>query len=110
MSEAVLSIYEIPLSATPQSMTIAIAGTSYEMTFRFNNVAVGGGGWAMDMADSTGNPILCGVPLVTGADLLGQYAYLGIGAALYVQTDGDPSAVPTFANLGTGSHVLIVGP
>lgn len=43
---------------------------------------------------------MAGIPLVTGADLLAQYKHLSIGGQLFVQTDGDPEAVPTYASLG----------
>lgn len=36
------------------------------------------GGWFMDIADDNENPILMGIPLVTGSNLLEQFAYLGI--------------------------------
>lgn len=98
-----MPVFEIPLSASPQSMTIALGAAVY--TLRFFYADTPEGGWAMDISDATGNPILCGVPLVTGADLLAQYAYLGIGGKLWVRTDGNAGAVPTFANLGTQSHL-----
>ena len=62
----------------------------------------------MDIGDVNGNPLVSGIALVTGADLLGQYAYLGIGGQLIVMTDGDPSAIPTFTNLGIESHLYYV--
>ncbi len=47
------------------------------------------GGYVLDIADANGKPIVQGIPFVTGADLLAQYAYLGIGGQLIVQTDYD---------------------
>lgn len=100
------TIYEIPLTPQPQVFNINIAGTAYRMQFLYHNCDQGG--WAMDLMDAAGNPIVCGVPLVTGADLLAQYAYLGIGASLFVQSDGDPDAVPTFTGLGSTGHLYLV--
>jgi len=57
-----------------------------------------GGSWTSPTR--TGALLIAGIALVTGTDLLGQYAYVGIGGALYVATDGNPDAVPTFDNLG----------
>ena len=62
--------------------------------------------WVLDVADIQKNPIVSGIPLVTGADLLGQFAYLNFGGKLIVVSDGDPFAVPTFDNLGTSGHLL----
>lgn len=94
--------YEIPLSSTPQTFRIPLAGVTYQMTVRWNWINTS---WVLDIADSSGNPIVSGIPLVTGADLLEQFGYLGLGGSLYVQTDNDPNAVPTYQNLGTTGHV-----
>lgn len=101
-------IYEIPLSATPQNFGVSISGVSYSL--RFSYCEADEGGWLLDLSDSSGNSLVSGVPLVTGADLLAQYSYLGIGASLYVAGDGGSSDVPTFANLGTTTHLYVVTP
>ena len=101
-----MSNYEIPLSPTPQTFNIALAGTTYQLTLRWNDAPQGG--WALDIADDNGGPLLSGIPLVTGADLLAQYAYMGFSGKLIVQTDNDPAAAPTFNNLGQNSHLYFV--
>lgn len=63
------------------------------------------GGWTVDIASSNGSPIVNGVPIVTGCDLLAQYRHLGFAGELRVQTSNDPDAVPTWANLGNQSHL-----
>lgn len=93
------NIFLIPLSAPPQIFTAVLGGTTYTLTVQYRNTA--GGGWVLDLGDVNNNPVLTGLPLVTGANLLAQYAYLGLGGGLYVQTTDDPDAVPTFTNLGT---------
>jgi hypothetical protein len=110
--------YEIPLSGAPQRFSVTVpfesgnnALTSYVMTFQYraaDPATAGGCGWTLDIADQAGTPILCGMPLVTGADLLGQYAYLNLGGHLAVRSEGIPDAVPTFENLGSGSHLYWV--
>ena len=103
-----MAIFSIPLIAAPQTFTITLVGVTYTMSLAYQNVDQGG--WTLSIADANGNPIITGIPLVTGADLLAQYAYLGIGGSLYVQTSSDPDAVPTFAGLGTSSLLLFVTP
>ncbi len=98
--------YEIPLSSAPQTFSIILAGISYQLTVRYADAPMGG--WLLDIVDQDGNDILCGAPLVTGHDLLEQYAYLGIGGQLIVQTDADPDAVPTFDSLGVESHLFFL--
>lgn len=90
--------YEIPLSAANQTMTVRLASVDYRLTIIYRDAKEAG--WVMDMADADGNAIISGIPLVTGHDLLEQYAYLGIGGQMIVATTGDPYAVPTFENLG----------
>ena len=59
----------------------------------------------MDVADQYGAPILCGIPLVTGADLLAQFEYLGFGGEMRVLTNGQAWAVPRYDNLGTDANL-----
>ena len=101
-----MSVYEIPLTPSPQQFTIQLAGVTYTMRVRWIDSVTGG--WCLDIGDADNNPILSGVMLVTGADLLEQYAYLGFGGKLGVQTDNDLNAVPTYTNLGVNSHVYFV--
>jgi hypothetical protein len=97
--------YEIPLSAQPQLFNIQLAGVTYFLTLRWN---ITGSCWSLDIADQDRVAMLSGIPLVTGADLLGQYAYMKFGGMLIVQTDGDTDAVPTLENLGTAGRLFFV--
>jgi len=102
------TIYPIPLQAQPQELTIQLGGVTYTLTLNYRNTDMGG--WVLDIGDSNNSPILQGVPLVTGANLLAQYEYLDFGGALYCQTTSDPDAVPTFENLGTDGMLYWVSP
>lgn len=110
-------IYEIPLSGAPQRFTMSLPyGTTgtvndYVLTFSYRDAPedmAGGGGWVLDIADAYGEPLACGLPLVTGADLLAQFEYLNLGGHLIVESAGIPDATPTFNNLGSGSRVYWV--
>jgi predicted Zn-dependent protease with MMP-like domain len=95
--------FEIPLSPNAQTFVVSLSGTDYRLTVQWRDAE--GAGWVVDIADTSGNPIIQGIPLVTGVNLLDQYAYLGFTDVLWVQTTADPDAVPTFDNLGIGSHL-----
>jgi len=97
--------YEIPLSSQPQLFNIQLAGKTYFLTIRWNTAALY---WVLDIADQDRAPVISGIPVVTGLDLLGQYAYLEFGGMLIVQTDGDPDVVPTYANLGSEGHIYFL--
>lgn len=97
--------YLIPLQPTPQTLTISLSGVQYQLTVRWNETNQS---WIIDIADSNGNPILSGIPMVTGADLLEQFEYLDIGGMLLAQTSSNTDAVPTFANLGSDGNLYFV--
>lgn len=99
-----MPVFSIPLEVgKPQALSIELGGLTYQLTFLYRNDP--NAGWTVDIADSAGNPIVQGIPLVTGADLLAQYRHLGFNGALVVQTAHDPDAVPTFENLGKDAQV-----
>lgn len=95
--------YEIPLTPDGQRFTITLSGTDYQLRVQWRNSTEGG--WTLDIGDVSGKPIVNGIPLVTGCNLLAPYAYLGFTGGLWVQTTAEPDAVPTFENLGVGSHL-----
>lgn len=103
MSATASTFFEIPLVSTPQTFTIPLLGVTYNMTILWRDAPMAG--WVLDIADANNNPIKQGIPLVTGADLLAQYGYLGFGGGLYVSTDGDFYATPVYGNLGTTAHL-----
>lgn len=91
------------MSALPQNLTATLGGVTYRLQLRWNppsNV------WVANIADFAGNPLVNGVPLVTGADLLAQFAYLGFeGALIVTKDDGDPTP-PNWDNFGTIGHLF----
>jgi len=97
--------YEIPLEPNPQTFQIALAGVTYSVTLWWSTA---GNCWNISIADSNQVPIISSIPLVTGMDLLEPFAYLEFGGQLVVQTDHDITAIPTYTNLGTTSHVYFV--
>lgn len=95
--------YEVPLSPKAQRLTIALSGITYKLNLFWNNES---SCWIMDIADKDDVPMVSGIPLVTGSDLLAQYRYLGFVGSLIVQTDHDTYAVPTVENLGLEGHLF----
>lgn len=99
------TVYEVPLSATPQRLSVSMGGVQYRLTVRWIDVMAC---WVLDIADVNGFAILSGIPMITGADLLAQYGYLNFGGQLIAQSDFDVTAVPTFDNLGLTGHLYWV--
>lgn len=101
------TLFEIPLTpGLHQRFSVSLAGELYIMVLRYREV--GGAGWVLDMLNPDGTYLFAGKPLTTGRDLLEQFAYLSIGGALVVQSDADPTAVPTFENIGATSHLYFI--
>lgn len=101
-----MAVYEVPLTPTPQKFFIQLGATTYRFTMSWNNAP--NGGWILDIASNQDVPILYGLALVTGANLLAQYDYLDFDGGLVVQTDYNKNAVPTFQNLGVQSHLYFL--
>lgn len=99
--------FVLPLTNTPQTFDIALAGTTYTLTCKFNSAT--GAGWVLDFVNTvSGNPIAYNIPLVTGTDVLSGLEYLGIDGQIFVFTDGNDTAVPTLDNLGVESNVYFI--
>lgn len=77
-------IIQIPLSADPaQSLTVQLGDVKYYFEARYNSR---NGVWTLDMYDdATRAPIVLGMALVLGQDLLAPYN-LGIGSLGLVDT------------------------
>lgn len=103
-----MTLFEIPTAPQPRVISVALPTTTYTLRFGYAATDDDSQGWFMDIADANAVPIVSGIPLVTGTDLLSPYGYLGIPGGIYVATDSDPDAVPTFTNLGSSAHVYFL--
>ncbi|MBC3230760.1 hypothetical protein H8J17_19355 [Serratia fonticola] len=87
-----------------QQFAIQLAGVQCQMTLIWRDAA----GWVLDIANNDRTPLIQGIPLVAGADLLAQYRYLGIGGALFVVSDPNVLFPPTKDNLGIECHLYFL--
>ena len=105
---------EIPTQGgRPFNERVELLGVTYTLHFQWNKRAAC---WVLDIYDSTDQlKALCGIPLVTGADLLEQFLYIDLGrhafmTAMTIGPGAPPDQVPTFWNLGTDSHLYLTSP
>jgi hypothetical protein len=96
----------IPLTGIPEVFTVTLAGNTY--TFQVVWRDAPWAGWMLDIADVNGYAIISGIPLVTGADLLAQYAYQDFGGGLMLYNAGDVWTPPNYYNLGTAVQLYFV--
>lgn len=100
-----MATYEIPLTSEPEAFNLSLAGREVRLVVRW--IEAREGGWMLDILEpDNAAPIVCGIPLVAGADLLEQYAYLEFGGEL--RLSGDEPA--TLDNLGTDVRLLFITP
>lgn len=97
--------YEIPLSPTPQKLTIDLAGVTRKLRVYWCKYS---DCWCFDLLDGDGTERILGAPIVTGIDLLGQYAHLELGGHLIAQSCEDASMPPMLDNLGITGHLFFV--
>lgn len=97
--------YIIPIAPqTAQNFLIQINGTTYGFNFYFDTAPFAG--WVLDISDSNWTPLVQGIPLVTGSDLLAQYGYLLFGFKLFCYTAGSPWLPPTWQNFGQTAKLI----
>ncbi len=99
--------YLVPTQPENQEFDISLAGTTYHLIIKWNNFS---NCWIMDIQDDQGDNILMGTPLVTGCDLLEQFASLDIDGAMVVQSTNDPDLVPDYETLGSTGNLFFITP
>jgi hypothetical protein len=106
------TIIEIPvIPSRAQSFRITLNNNDYLFALNWNRMS---NCWILNISDPTsGEKILMGIPLVTGADLLEQFPYETIGEngylLVYTAAIGTPpDSVPTFDNLGVEGRLFYI--
>lgn len=97
----------VPVTSDPNqafSVTLSIddAPVTLQLRIRFSEMA---GYWTLTIKDASGVLLLDSVPMLAGAypaaNILGQFAYLGIGSAYVVNASGVEEDSPSSTNLGS---------
>ena len=97
----------IPTTPESQTFKVVLAGVTYTVSLNWSEIALA---WVLDLADSSGSPILSGLTVVAGTDLLSPYQYMNLGGALVAATSGDIAQPPTFDNLGSTGNLYFITP
>ncbi len=91
----------IPTQPASEQFRVQLNGVTYQVRKIWRAHT-----WYLDVSDESGNAIISGMPLVTGADLLAQYEHLGLGGLLQVATNGqNPDLMPTYTGMGSDSQL-----
>lgn len=103
-------VSEIALNNNPnQTYSLTVPGDHQNIAFILTQAwNAEAGYWTIGLYDQTMRPIVLGIPLLCGHDLLEQYQYLNIGS-LYVVNIGDPTIeTPDDTNIGQNFKLLWV--
>ena len=98
-----MNISEIPLSPDNQQFAINLAGTTYQIRIIWRDPC-----WCLDLMLSDQTPVATAIPLLFGADLVAQYASLGLGFSLVVGSDNAEPGDPTQTDLGINTHLYVI--
>lgn len=97
-----MNFYQIPLINAQQNFSVTLLGVIYTMRLIYCDDV--NAGWILDIGDVNGSPLICGIPLKSGINLLTQYDYIGIGGGLGVQLSGDILTVG-YTDLGVNTQL-----
>ncbi|MBC8950257.1 hypothetical protein [Xenorhabdus sp. TS4] len=98
-----MNIVEIPLHAKNQRFDIQLGGVNYRMQLQCRDCA----GWILDIMHPNGEPIVLGIPLVSGVDLLEPHRYLGFKGSLIFVCD-TPQNKTNGEELGSSNRLYFV--
>lgn len=108
-----MGMFQLPFKPQQnQTVKLTINGNDYTFKLQWNDR---GSFWELDIFDASLEPIVCGIPLVTGVDLLAQYPYMLLAQAgkmvCFSKSVSLPiDAIPNYDNLGIDSFVYLLTP
>jgi hypothetical protein len=102
-------VYELPVEPRATLFENIIGGRVYKFRVQYRDDPDGEAGWIFDIAETTDLPVslVSGIPIVSGLDLLYQYAHLGLDFSLVLVCKNGRD-VPTFESLGVEDKVYLV--
>lgn len=88
-----MAIYEIPLNNSNQKFKISLSGKNYKLRtiYRVDT-------WFLDIFEADDTPLVCGIPLVMGDNILAQFQHI-IRGGLYVLNE-NPDEAHRYFELG----------
>lgn len=87
-------IYEIPLNYGNQKFNIKLGTAQYKLQLIYRAEQ-----WYLDIFDTAENPLIAGLPMLVGDNLLAQHQHIIKGALYVLNTNEDESQA--FSDLNT---------
>ncbi|WFQ80512.1 hypothetical protein PXH59_05090 [Xenorhabdus sp. SF857] len=98
-----MNIVEIPVLNGNQLFDIQLGGIEYRMRIQYRGIA----GWILDIMRPNGEPIVMGIPLVFGVDILERYRYLGFNGNL-IFMNHNPKNETNGEELGSSNRLYFI--
>lgn len=89
-----MPLFEIPLSSNNQKFNIQLGGSPFKLRFIYRIDA-----WFVDVLDTSENPLVMGLLMCPGINLLEQYQHI-LQGAFYV-TNSNKDEAQGYLDLGT---------
>ena len=102
-----MNVVEIPVTPQPQRFRVALSNIIY--TWRIYWL-VPAQCWVLDIFDIEEKPLIEGIPLITGVDLLAQHQHIIKGGLFVISDQLPPDTVPDFTHLGSTGHIYFLPP
>jgi hypothetical protein len=97
--------YSLPVKPYAVKFRIMVGNTDYWFQTQYREAEEAG--WVLDLLDANEQPMIMGIALVAGLDLMWQYHHMGVGFSLVLKTRED-RGTPTYESLGTDDELLLV--
>ncbi len=95
-----MNAFEIPISPLiNQSFSIMFRVNAYYW-LRLYWVEANEAGWTLDIGLSATEPLVCGIPVLPGRNLLDDYPELHLPLIIFIDTPGNQKKAPAFEDLG----------
>ncbi|ESK40243.1 hypothetical protein P256_00690 [Acinetobacter nectaris CIP 110549] len=88
-----MAYFNIPLTSNNQKLNVVLGSTTYKLRLIYRSQK-----WFLDILDTAENPLVLGIPMVMGDDLLVQHQHV-LPGSLYVVNVNDSEA-QNFSDLG----------
>ncbi len=104
-----MTLFQIPTQPNYPWYTfkVPLSGTLFTLIFRYNSRM---SRWMLDIADSIGNPIVVGLPILINRNIAGQYSTLaGVPVGVFFATDDTQTESQPTMNSFQVDHTLFYG-
>jgi hypothetical protein len=99
------TVYSLPVKPYPVKFRTMVNDTDYWFATQYREADEAG--WVLDILNANENPLIMGIALVSGLDLMWQYHHMALDFSL-VMSCRENRGTPTYESLGSQDELLLV--